>query len=476
MNKSIYITTSIPYVNSKPHVGHAQEFILADCLARSYRALGHQVRFQTGTDENAFKNVVAARAAGVSPQEFVDRNAEIFRDLVTKLEISADTFIRTTEVRHRRGVEKFWSRLSPEDLYQKSYSGLYCIGCEDFYLEKDLENGLCPDHKSKPDQVEEKNVFFRLSKYQERLEKLIVSEELKIYPESRRNEALSFLRQGLQDISLTRSSSRSGGWGISAPGHTEQVIYVWIDALINYISGQGFGDNTDWQNIWNEATHKVHIIGKNVWKFHAIYWPALLLSAGLPVPNEIVVHGFLTNNGVKISKSLGNTIDPIEVASKFGADAVRHLLLTYIPIFSDSDFSTERVGKVYVDDLAHRLGNLFSRLHTLCEKAGVALEPQSSVPKPVELKRVITDYEIQEVSLELWQKIDAINAEINHRKPWELVSATDPTELHGLLKDWVGRLFSVATALHPFIPSGAEKVLQGLQGEKVHGRILFPLS
>lgn len=476
MNKPIYITTSIPYVNSKPHVGHAQEFVLADCLARSYRTLGHKVRFQTGTDENAFKNVIAAHKAGISPQAFVDKNAEIFQKLVTKLEISADTFIRTTEKRHRQGVEKFWSQLNTKDLYQKSYSGLYCLGCEDFYLEKDLDNGFCPDHKSKPEKIEEENVFFRLSEYQDQLEKLIVSEELRIFPESRRKEALSFVRHGLQDISLTRASSRSGGWGIPVPGKSDQVIYVWIDALINYLSGQGFGENKEWQNTWNESTHKVHVIGKNVWKFHAIYWPALLLSTGLPIPNEIVVHGFLTNNGVKISKSLGNTIDPLEVIDNFGTDAFRHLLLTYIPIFSDSDFSTERVRKIYTDDLAHILGNLFSRLQTLCEKANLTLEPFPSDPNPVELEKIIAHYDIQETSLALWRQIDSINAEINHQRPWELLSSADSTELHRLLKNWSRHLFSIARALHPFIPSGADKVLRGLQGEKVNGRILFPLS
>lgn len=474
MNKSIFITTTIPYVNSKPHVGHAQEFVLADCIARCYRSLGHKVSFQTGTDENAFKNVLAANAAGLSPQEFVDRNAAVFRTLIEELEISVDCFIRTTESRHRRGVEEFWSRLKPEDLYQKSYTGLYCVGCEDFYLEKDLVNGLCPDHRIRPELVEEENVFFKLSAYQAELERLIASDEIRIFPESRKNEALGFLRLGLQDISLTRASARSAGWGIPVPGKQDQVIYVWIDALINYLTGQGFGAGKDWQDVWNKDVRKIHVIGKNVWKFHAVYWPALLLSAGLPLPNEIVVHGFLTNNGVKISKSLGNTIDPIDLAQRFGADAVRHLLLTYTPLFSDSDFSTERVGGVYNKDLAHKLGNLFSRLLSLCEK-GDFRPCDFESPARQELERLVLNYEIQDVSVTLWRQIEALNAEINQRRPWELIKTGEIADLHRLLGGWCHRLHAVARLLEPFIPSGAAKVLRGLEGKNENGRILFPV-
>ncbi|MBL7670773.1 MAG: methionine--tRNA ligase [Bdellovibrionaceae bacterium] len=474
MNKTIFVTTSIPYVNSRPHVGHAQEFIIADCIARIYRALQFEVIFQSGTDENAFKNVVAAASEGISVQELVDKNAVIFRNLLGQLNISIDTFIRTTEPRHRRGVELFWSLIKRDDLYAKSYDGLYCIGCEDFFLQKDLVDGLCPDHKAPPELISEQNVFFRLSRYQTAIEELILSDQIKIAPVSRKNEALGFIRQGLQDISLTRAKSRSGGWGISAPDYPDQVIYVWIDALINYLTGQGFGESADWQRVWNKDSKKIHVIGKNVWKFHAIYWPALLLSAGLPPPNEIVVHGFLTNNGIKISKSLGNAIDPLAVVEKFGSDPIRHLLLSQTPIYGDSDFSIERLGKIYSGDLANKLGNLLSRLLALCDKAQFQIQFKASGLKTLDLSKYLDDYSLQEISQIGWIEIDKLNAEINQKRPWALLNADAKNELHPLLDDWCQRLFQVANNLEPFVPDSSKRIQTGLEGREIIGRILFP--
>jgi len=473
MNQSIYITTSIPYVNSRPHVGHAQEFIVADCIARIYRSNGHHVTFQTGTDENAFKNVVAANQAGVSTQDFVDKNAQVFQQLVEDLNISVDTFIRTTDPRHRKGVEEFWSKLNLEDLYSKSYEGLYCVGCEDFYLEKDLVNGQCPDHKSTPDKVREENIFFRLSRYQDKLENLIETDVIKIIPQTRKNEVLSFIRQGLHDISLTRDKSRSSGWGIPAPGYPDQVVYVWIDALINYLTGQGLGESDTWKGAWNNDVRKIHVIGKNVWKFHAVYWPALLLSANLPLPNEIVIHGFLTTNGTKISKSLGNAIDPLIVSEDFGVDPLRHFLLSCLSIYSDSDFSLDRLAKVYETDLANRLGNLYSRLTTLCEKAEVTLQ-FSAVPKSLP-EELLNSYSLQEISRSAWDEVDKINQEINQERPWDLLKeSTDRQKLKVLLAGWCERLCDSANNLSSFIPGTSLKLRQGLNGDQIGTRILFP--
>ncbi|MGE0172548.1 MAG: methionine--tRNA ligase [Oligoflexales bacterium] len=474
MQKPIYITTSIPYVNARPHIGHAQEFILADCIVRLYRQRGHSVTFQTGTDENASKNVVAAAQAGVSTQEFVDKNAAIFQDLVRRLDVTTDTFIRTTEYRHRLGVEKFWSELKPDDLYVKSYEGHYCVGCEDFLLEKDLANGVCPDHNRPPERVREENIFFRLSAYQAKLETLIAEDHIKIIPETRKNEVLSFVRRGLTDISVTRAKARTSGWGISVPGRDDQVIYVWIDALINYLSGQGFGEDNRWQSVWNSDTQKIHVIGKNVWKFHAIYWPALLLSAGLPLPNEIVIHGFLTNNGTKISKSLGNAIDPLEVLDKFGSDALRHFLLSRTPIYSDSDFSIERLTQTYASDLAHRLGNLFSRLVTLCDRSGL------NVPLPLSASEVIhpptSPYSIHDVSKALWSRLDALNAELSDRRPWILLQHDPDHRLLEWLIDWCQRLYSIALELEAFLPRASLEIKTALEGGNFKCRILFPLK
>lgn len=474
MNKTIFITTSIPYVNSRPHIGHAQEFIIADCIARIYRSQDYNVTLQTGTDENAFKNVLAAHNSNISPQEFVDKNAEIFRSLAKQLNISFDTFIRTTEPRHYHGVHEFWSRLNTDDLYTRSYEGLYCVGCEDFFLEKDLENGVCPDHKTIPDKISEQNVFFRLSRYQKTLENFITSGKIKIYPEIRKNEALSFIRQGLHDISLTRAKHRSGGWGIPVPGHPDQVVYVWIDALINYLTGQGFGENLEWKKIWNEDSKKVHVIGKNVWKFHAVYWPALLLSAGLPVPDEIIVHGFLTNNGVKISKSLGNSIDPSDVIKDFGADPIRHLLLNSTPIYSDSDFSIERLCKVYETDLANRLGNLYSRLRSLCEKAQFKYQLSSNNLLREKWDNLLSHYSLQEISKIAWDEIDLLNGEIHHKEPWKLLKSQDLTKLYGHLERWCHRLYLVTEGLEPFIPETSQKIQNYLKGDDAIDKILFP--
>ncbi|MFN8792537.1 MAG: methionine--tRNA ligase [Bdellovibrionales bacterium] len=304
MSKSYFISTSIPYVNASPHVGHAQEFVLADALARFYRQKSAQVIFQSGTDENAFKNVLSAQAAGIETKAFVDQNAKAFYDLLALLDVKVDFFVRTSSDDHARSVDAFIRRLDPNDLYCGGYSGLYCQGCEDFYSPSDLVNGLCPDHQKAPDKIEEKNVFFKLSKYQEAIFKLIESDRVLIQPDTRKKEILNFISAGLKDISLSRSSSRSSGWGLAFPGHPDQVVYVWIDALINYLTGAGFGRNENWRTLWSDDVYKIHVIGKNVWKFHAIYWLGLLLSANLPLPNEIFIHGFLTNRGVKICYSL----------------------------------------------------------------------------------------------------------------------------------------------------------------------------
>jgi methionyl-tRNA synthetase len=475
--KKVYVTTSIPYVNAKPHVGHALELIQADVIARHYRLTGHDVWFQTGTDENAFKNVLAAQALGLSTEELVTRNAATFRSLVERLNISADDFIRTTEERHKRGVIEFWNRIRSEDLYTCRYAGLYCVGCEDFYLKRDLVNGCCPDHGVAPKRVEEENVFFRLSTYRARLEELISQDEIRIVPIQRKNEVLSFIRSGLQDISISRSSERSGGWGIPVPGRPSQVIYVWIDALINYISGLGFGTNEDWRKTWNSETEKIHVIGKNVWKFHAVYWPALLLSARLPLPNELFVHGFLTENGRKISKSLGNAIEPYEYADRFGTDGFRHFLLKAVSPFDDGDFSTERLSEVYKSDLANGLGNLLSRVTSLCAKS-VFPGFDLSVRRPSTLSEVcglLQEYRLDEAAQRIWSEIARINQEVAHGKPWEILKSGKITELNEVLGRWIDGIHRVAIDLRPFLPETSQKMIDALNTRPIEAaKPLFP--
>ncbi|MCK4805767.1 MAG: methionine--tRNA ligase, partial [Candidatus Pacebacteria bacterium] len=292
-----YLTTAIPYVNAKPHLGHLFEFIQTDVNARFLDLEKNEVYFLTGSDENSLKNVISAREKNISPQELVDQNSQYFRNLKELFNLSNDDFIRTTEERHKKGVIKLWKKVFDKgDIYKKEYEGLYCVGCEAFYKQEELINGLCPEHKTKPELVKEENYFFRLSIYQKELERMIVSGKLEIIPEKRKNEVLSFIRQGLEDFSISRSKERAKNWGILVPNDDSQIIYVWFDALANYITALDFyKEKTDlFEKWWNKSDKIIHFIGKGITRFHAIYWPAMLLSAQLRLPTTIFVHGYLT--------------------------------------------------------------------------------------------------------------------------------------------------------------------------------------
>jgi methionyl-tRNA synthetase len=373
MSTRIYLSTTIPYVNARPHIGFALELVQADVLARHHRQLGDQVRFQTGTDDNSLKNVLAAEAAGVSTAELVDRNATAFAALREPLQLSFDDFIRTSsDPRHRPGVERLWQACAASgDFYLKDYQGWYCVSCEQFYKPAELRGGRCPEHGTEPEHIAEKNWFFRLSRYAGQLHDLVSSGKLRIEPAARRNEVLGFIAGGLEDFSVSRSVARARGWGIGVPGDPDQVIYVWWDALDNYITALGYGSGArDYQRWWAGADHRVHLIGKGVLRFHAVYWPAVLLSAGEPLPTEILVHDYLTLGGSKISKSAapGEATDPEALAARYGADAVRWWLLREVPRLGDADFTPARLVARANDDLAGGLGNLVSRVVTLVHR------------------------------------------------------------------------------------------------------------
>ncbi|MFC1948137.1 methionine--tRNA ligase [Chloroflexota bacterium] len=475
MNK-VYITTTIPYVNAKPHIGHALELVQADVLARYYRLTDNDVWFQTGTDENALKNVLAARVQGIETQELVNRNSAFFQNLSEALEISNDEFIRTTEKRHKEAVQHFWTQLNSEDVFSKAYSGLYCIGCEDFYLERDLVDGVCPDHGTKPVIVEEENYFFRLSSYERQLAGMISSGEIRIYPETRKNEILNFILGGLHDISISRSFKRSGNWGIQVPGDPSQVVYVWIDALINYLSGIGYGSSNRWESFWNTDTKKIHVIGKNVWKFHAVYWPALLISAGLPVPDEIVIHGFLTERGQKISKSKGNAIDPITLIERYGTDAVRYSLLSNASPFADWDFNTEKLEALYNNDLANGLGNLISRVTTLCYRAEYGkYKDQSTIFDFGGIHDLIRSYSYDKALKIIWDEITKINQDIDRKKPWVLLKEGKLPELKAQLTEWLDVISGISYSLSPFLPETSKRISGILSNSPIiTAPILFP--
>ncbi|MBU3964262.1 methionine--tRNA ligase, partial [Patescibacteria group bacterium] len=374
-NKKFYISTALPYVNSAPHIGFALEIIQADVLARYHRILGDEVFFLTGTDENGLKISLAAEEAGISVEEFAKNNAEKFRELKEILNLSFDDFIRTTEERHIKAVYKLWQECK-KDIYKKKYKGLYCVGCERFYKQEELIDGLCPEHKTRPELIEEENYFFKLSKYEEQLKGLIEKDILEVVPQTRKNEVLGFINKGLEDICISRSSERARNWGISVPDDQTQKIWCWFDAVINYISALGYGiDDKNFQQWWQENNNKIHVIGKGILIFHALYWPAALLSAGLSLPNILFVHGYVAVGGQKMSKSLGNIVDPKELVGKYGIDVARYFFLREASPFDDSDFTIEKFEERYNADLAKGLGNLVARVVTLATK------PKTQNPK-----------------------------------------------------------------------------------------------
>jgi len=476
MNDKIYVSTSIPYVNAKPHIGFALELVQADVIARFHRLSGHQTYFQTGTDENAFKNVLSARKEGLAAEKLVDRNSTFFQSLAKSLHVFPDRFVRTSQRYHKSAVHRLWRRLKPEDIYLKNYKGLYCEGCEDFYLERDLVNGRCPDHDTEPVEIQETNYFFRLSDYQDTIETLLNTNAIHIVPERRKNEILGFIRKGLQDYSISRLARRSGGWGIEVPSDDSQTIYVWIDALINYISGLGYGNDPGWNVFWDAHSRKIHVIGKNVWKFHAIYWPALLLSAGLPLPDEILIHGFVTENGQKISKSLGNAVDPNDLIVAYGADAVRYYLLSAISPFEDGDFSLARFRQVYNADLANGLGNLVHRIASLCGRADYGpYHKKEELRAPEDYLETITAFEFNKAIKILWTFIVETNRDIDRKQPWRELKRGNSGILKKQLTEWLEKVQTVGHWLSPFLPETSRKIDAFLSADRITaGSPLFP--
>ncbi len=465
--KPFFITTAIDYVNAAPHVGHAVEKVLTDVVAR-YQVIQRgkeNVYFLTGSDENSLKNVQAAEKAGRPTEEFVAENAESFKALAGSLDLSFDDFIRTTEPRHFDGAQKMWSAFKSEDLYKKAYSGLYCVGCEEFKMEKDLVDGLCPDHQKAPEVVEEENWFFRLSNYSDRLLALIESGELKIYPDYRKNEVVSFIQMGLEDFSISRSVARARGWGVPVPGDESQIMYVWVDALSNYITALDYAtDGELYSKYWAGESERVHVIGKGILRFHAIYWPAMLLSAGLPLPTTIYAHEYLTINGQKMSKSLGNVIYPDELVAKYGVDGTRYLLLTALPYSKDGDLSWERMTEKYNADLANGLGNLVSRVVRLAQNQQSTINNQQLESK--EVRELVGEYRIADALEFIWTKVRAANKYVDDKKPWELAK-TDAEQFAAVMQDLVGQVAEIALLLRSFLPATSEKIEAALKTGQV---------
>jgi methionyl-tRNA synthetase len=464
--KKTYITTSIAYTNAPPHIGFALELVQADVMARHYRSQGKDVFFLTGTDEHGIKINLKAQEEKKKVEEFTDQISGQFQELTRKLNVSNDDFIRTTDQeKHWPGVFKMWQAIK-KDIYLKKYQGLYCVGCETFLMKKDLIDGKCIYHQKEPEVVQEENYFFRLSKYADLIKEKIENDSIKIIPEKRKNETLSFLKQGLKDVSFSRPKEKVV-WGIPLPEDPSHLIYCWADALTNYLSALGYGRNNDYQDFWPAD---IHFIGKDIFKFHALIWPGMLLSAGLDLPKKIFIHGFITVNGQKMSKSLNNVVDPLDLIERYGTDAFRHYFLSEISPTEDGDFSEEKFKTRYNADLAGGIGNLLARVVVLSKEVDIKKATEEIIErvKETEEKRVsfLEEFKFNSCLAEIYSLIKFADQYIEKNKPWQKKedSAQVVSNLVFIVKE-------IARMINPFMPEASEKMLQQIESRK--SEILF---
>ena len=466
-----FVTTPIYYINDRPHIGHGYATIAADVLARYHRQQGDSVLFSTGTDDNSQKTVEAAEKAGKDTAAYAKEMGEVWQKTWDTSGISYDRFIHTTDPDHKKAVYAFMEKVQAAgDITKGEYEGLYCVGCEEFKRPSELVDGRCPLHNREPEKRSETNYFFKLSKYQQPLLDYIKAHPEFVQPASRRNEVVSFISGGLHDISVSR---QHGKWGIDWPGDKEQKIYVWFDALINYLTIAGYPAEESAQ--WWPAD--VHIVGKDIAKFHAIYWPAMLMSAGLPLPKQIFAHGFFTIDGQKISKSLGNAIDPIELAGKYGVDALRFYLMRDIPFGGDGEFSRERFHQMYNSELANDLGNAVERVATMITRylSGTIGELPKASHDVGLYHEAMRNLRLDHAIDELWVHVKGVNQYIEEEKPWQLAK-TDKDQLTLVLQQATADLLHISGLLAPFIPATAGRIANTFAGGTVHPEIgiLFP--
>ena len=462
-----YITTTIPYANASPHIGFALEIIQADVLARWNKQKGKNVFFLTGTDEHGTKNYQTAKKEGLTTKKFVDKNSSMFKELTKSLNISNDYFIRTTDKKvHWSGVVEMWKILQAKgDIYKKEYTGNYCSGCERFITEKDLVEGKCPDHPTlKIESIAEENYFFKLSKYSSKIKKLIETDKLKIMPKKWKNNFLGLIKDGLTDVSFSRTKKHLP-WGVPVPGDDSQVMYVWCDALTNYLTGIGYPDKK-FKDFWPAD---VHVVGKDMLRFHTGIWPGMLLSAGLDLPKEVIVHGFLTVDGKKMSKSVGNVVSPLELRKKYEADSIRYALMRATPFGDDGDFSEDALVARHNDELANKLGNLVARVAGLIAQNGVNQTSNKLIKKlkVKEIGKFIENYEFDKALNLIFAFIDNCNEYVQNEKPWE---SKDGKVLFELKES----ILKIAELLWAFIPETSEKITKQFSAKEIKkGEILF---
>jgi methionyl-tRNA synthetase len=452
-----YVTTSIPYVNGEPHLGHAMEFVMADALARYARQQGKTVVFSTGTDEHGGKIAEKAVELKLKPEELAEQMSQKFRNLAKSLNISNDRFIRTTDKSHEQRAQLIWKALE-KDIYKNKYVGWYCTGDEEFFTETVVKEnkGVCPDHNRPYEKIEEENYFFKLSNYTKQIQEAIEKDHFIIIPKTRRNEILSLLNEGLDDISISRPKDKIN-WGIPVPGDHTQVMYVWFEALMNYITVLGYPEHEDFKNFWPAD---VQVIGKGILRFHAAIWPGMLLALGLPLAKTLYVHGYVTVGNEKMSKSLGNSIAPSEIIEKYGPDAFRYYFLRHIPSYEDGDFTWETFDAAYNSELANELGNAVQRTVVMIQKyqngliGDIPAAEHDMAQYTVALEKCQFDRALDEA----WEQVRGLNQYIDEEKPWALAKDGDGEHLREVLAYQASCLIEIADLLEPFMPDTATKI------------------
>jgi methionyl-tRNA synthetase len=458
-----YITTTLPYVNASPHMGHALEFVQADTLARYERLQGAEVFFNVGVDEHGQKIARKADEQGIDRQAYVDKYAAEFNKLKEALDLSYDSFIRTTSAMHKAAAQEMWRRCNAAgDIYKKKYQGLYCVGCEAFKVESDLVEGKCPDHLVAPELVEEENYFFKLSNYQEYLTEYLLRAG-SILPEFRRQEALIFVQKGLEDLSISREKSRMD-WGIPVPDDADHVMYVWFDALTNYISCLGWPNDTagNFEKFWENGS-TLQLAGKDQIRFQSIIWQAMLKSAGVKATDTIFYHGFITSGGHKMSKTIGNVIDPYALVARYGTDATRYIMLRHVHPTDDSDLTWEKMDEWYTANLVNGVGNLTARIMKMAEthlKSPVTISESASLDVSA-----LKQFEFQAVLDGIWAGIGAMDEYITENEPFKVVK-TDKVRAQEMIEKLVRDLYQIAMSLIPCMPQTAEVILSAIKENK----------
>lgn len=479
MAKNLYITTAIPYVNGTPHIGNALDYLYADIWKRHQEQHGRAVRFQVGTDEHGSKIAAKAAELGMTPQMYTDQTYGAFEQMARKVGAEFTDFIRTTNPHHKGAVQYIWQKLQPY-IYKSHYSGWYCQGCEAFITDKEAEvnGGVCPDHSQPYQRIEEENYYLRASEFTEKIREAIVSGKMQIVPEFRKNEFLELIKDGLADVSISRPK-KSLSWGVPVPGDETQVMYVWLDALCNYITVIGYPNNPEWQNYWPAD---IQVIGKDILRFHAGIWPAILLGLGMPLPKKLLVHGFVNVGGAKISKSTGNSVDPGEIIDTYGLDAFRYFFSRHIPTQDDGDFTWERFENAYNTELCNDLGNLVQRTASMTSRyqAGVIGEVTGGEHDAQAYRDAMANLEYHKALDHIWEQVRSANRYIENVKPWEVAKRKeqDPDaaeHLSEILMNVIGSLLQISDLLVPFMPETAQKIKATFAEGVIRDQgILFP--